>query len=211
MIGGLAGLSAATRAADFGLKPVILERGSEERYPCNSRFAGGVLHLTMVDMRAPPEQLLSTMLAATGELDSTIGGPSLSLTDTANHRRTLYGTIHRREMSTMLLTHDFPDPTAHSPRRQSTTTALQGLYALNGPLFLNRSESLAKRLAADVAGDDAERIQLAYRLLYAREPTSRETEIGLAYLGDSTGAERAAAWTQYAHVLLASNEFLFVD
>ncbi|MGE4220815.1 MAG: FAD-dependent oxidoreductase, partial [Alphaproteobacteria bacterium] len=68
--GGLAGLSAATRATDFGLKPLILERGSDERYPCNSRFAGGVLHLTMVDMRASPKELLDTMLAATAEKEA---------------------------------------------------------------------------------------------------------------------------------------------
>lgn len=160
--------------------------------------------------RLDVEAWRDSMLAATGELDLKIGGPSLSLTDAKNNRRTIYGTIHRREMSTMLLTHDFPDPTAHSPARQNTTTALQGLYALNGPLILNRAEALARRLARDEQ-DDAARIRLAYRLLFSREPSSRETEIGLAFLGESKDAARSAAWAQYAQVLLASNEFLFVD
>ena len=157
------------------------------------------------------ESWRDAMLAASGELDPAIGGPSVSLTAATNFRRTIYCTIHRREMSTTLLTHDFPDPTAHSPQRLSTTTALQGLYALNGPLLLNRAESLSKRLAADIPQGDAERIQFAYRLLFSRKPSPRETKIGLAFLGETTGPERATAWTQYAHVLLASNEFLFVD
>lgn len=153
------------------------------------------------------------MLSVTGELDQTLGGPALALTAKDNHRRTLYGLIHRREMSTMLLMHDFPDPTAHSPQRVSTTTSLQGLYALNGPLLLDRSAALAQRLLMlpDRDNSDLGRIELAYRLLFARKPTERESEIGLAFVGEAIGTERTAAWTQYAHVLLASNEFLYVD
>ena len=157
------------------------------------------------------ESWRDAMLSTSGELDPAIGGPSVSLTDAKNFRRTIYCTIHRREMSTTLLTHDFPDPTAHSPQRLSTTTALQGLYALNGPLLLDRAEALSKRLAADVPEGDTERIQFAYRLLFSREVTPLETEIGLAFFGETTGADRTTAWTQYAHVLLASNEFLYID
>lgn len=42
--GGLAGLTAANRCAEAGLKVALLEKGAEERYPCNSRFAGGFLN-----------------------------------------------------------------------------------------------------------------------------------------------------------------------
>ncbi|MFM9970444.1 MAG: FAD-dependent oxidoreductase [Burkholderiales bacterium] len=42
--GGLAGLTAANRCAESGLKVAVLERGAEERYPCNSRIAGGFLN-----------------------------------------------------------------------------------------------------------------------------------------------------------------------
>ena len=164
--------------------------------------------------RLQVEAWRDAMLAATRELDATVGGPPVSLTDPANYRRTIYGTIHRREMSTMLLTHDFPDPTAHSPQRVVTTTALQGLYALNGPWILDRSEALANRLARDVTGGESvesQRIHHAYRLLYSRDATRRETEIGLAFLNGATGEDRSTAWPQYAQVLLVSNEFLFVE
>ena len=161
--------------------------------------------------RLSVESWRDAMLSVSGDLDRTLGGPSVSLTDTANQRRTLYGTIHRREMSTMLLTHDFPDPTAHSPQRIVTTTTLQGLYALNGPLVLTRSEALARRLLAEQLTSDRERIALAYELLFTRRPSDRETQLGMEFLGETSGAARVNAWAQYAHVLLASNEFLFVN
>jgi len=151
------------------------------------------------------------MLSASGRIDLSMGGPSAALTEATNFRRTLYGTIHRREMSTMLLMHDFPDPTSHSPKRISTTTPLQGLYALNGPMLLDNSAALAERLAGELPADDAKRIRRAYTLLFNRDPTPREIEIAVSFLGESTGDLRLAAWTQYCHVLLASNEFLFVD
>ncbi|MFP6766002.1 MAG: DUF1553 domain-containing protein, partial [Planctomycetaceae bacterium] len=150
------------------------------------------------------------MLAVSGELDTTRGGPSVSLTDSDNHRRTIYGTIHRREMSTMLLTHDFPDPTAHSPRRITTTTTLQGLYALNGPLLLTRSAALAARLQTERPASDQDRISLAYQLLFAREPSVRETRLAMEFFEETAADARTQAWTQYVHVLLASNEFLFI-
>ena len=48
----------------------------------------------------------------------------------------------------------------------------------------------------------------AYALLFNRTPTQRETDLARAYLGEKPDA---AAWGRYAHVLLGSNEFLFID
>ncbi|MEQ9409266.1 MAG: PSD1 and planctomycete cytochrome C domain-containing protein [Fuerstiella sp.] len=156
------------------------------------------------------EQWRDAMLAASGQLDLTIGGASVALDAAGNHRRTLYATVHRREMSNVLLTHDFPAPTAHSEQRVHTTTALQGLYALNGPLLQAEADALVNRLQ-QAATDDTARIQLAYTLLYARAPTEQETALGLNFLGDSEGEQRVQSWQQYAHALLASNEMMFVD
>jgi hypothetical protein len=160
------------------------------------------------------EEWRDAMLAASGVLDFRDGGPSMELDGTNNHRRTLYGTVHRRDMSTTLQVHDFPDPTQHSPQRNSTVTALQGLYALNGPLLDQQSRALADRLMKESPGDTRCRIERAYRLLYSRSPTQREYQLALAFLGeeeDISDEEQTSRWQQYAHVLLASNELLFVD
>ena len=151
------------------------------------------------------------MLTATGVLDLTMGGQSVDLEDANNLRRTLYATVHRREMSTTLRIHDFPDPTQHSPMRSLTTTPLQGLYALNGPLLTQQSDALLDRLRTECGGDDQARIKRAYWLLYSREPTERELQLGRTFIGNTSGVEKTSAWKQYTHVLLASNELLFID
>lgn len=63
--GGYAGLSAAARAAQLGLKAVVLERGADELYACNSRVAGGVLHVSYNDPTTPPEALAKAMTEIT--------------------------------------------------------------------------------------------------------------------------------------------------
>lgn len=62
--GGIAGLTAANRAAQLGLRPVVLEKGKEERYLCNTRYTGGTLHVCMDDIMAGE----AAHLAAIGRL-----------------------------------------------------------------------------------------------------------------------------------------------
>lgn len=45
MGGGLAGLTAGARLAEQGVRVVVLEKGVDERYPCNARISGGVFHI----------------------------------------------------------------------------------------------------------------------------------------------------------------------
>ncbi len=63
--GGIAGLSAANRAAQQGLKVLVLERGTDERYLCNSRYSGGVLHIACHNAKDPPEKLMEVIKDAT--------------------------------------------------------------------------------------------------------------------------------------------------
>lgn len=61
--GGLAGLSAAASAAGRGARVVVLEQGEGVLYACNSRYAGGVMHLAFTDMGLSPGELTSRLLA----------------------------------------------------------------------------------------------------------------------------------------------------
>jgi fumarate reductase flavoprotein subunit len=67
---GLGGLSAANRAAELGLEALVLERGIEQQYLCNSRFSGGILHIAQHNVEEPAEQLTRVIEEATlGECD----------------------------------------------------------------------------------------------------------------------------------------------
>lgn len=65
--GGLAGLSAANRAAEGGLAVLVMERGAEPDYFCNSRIAGGLLHVAFRDMTRPAEEIRASVADSVGE------------------------------------------------------------------------------------------------------------------------------------------------
>lgn len=163
--------------------------------------------------RLDVEPWRDAVLAATGALDDRLGGPSTPLEDPANVRRTLYGKIVREEQNAMLRLFDFPEPSSHSPGREPTTTPLQQLFVLNGPLFQQQATRLAELIQSAPAADDAAQIDLCYSKLFQRAPTTSEAERGLAFLRSlqEDGASPQDAWSSYCHALLSLNELLLID
>jgi hypothetical protein len=163
--------------------------------------------------RLTVEAWRDAMLSAAGRLDLTVGGTSMDPQDPKERRRTVYSAVSRLELNRMLALFDFPDPNIHADRRLETTTPLQKLFVLNSPFMVSLATHLAERLRKEVAGDDdaadRRRIDRAYRLLYGRPAAEKEVTLGLAFLRQ--GDDRPARWQQYAHVLLAANEMLFLD
>ena len=153
------------------------------------------------------------MLIVTGELDRSLGGDDRELSDVAHRRRTIYGTIRRRELTDILRLHDFPDPVSHSGSRTPTTTPLQQLFVLNSSLMQSRAEALSRRVRIEGLSDVSEQVRLAYRWLFTREPTVDETNLGVEFLkvSQADGSTLEVAWRQYAQALLASNEFQFIE
>ena len=156
--------------------------------------------------RLEVEQWRDALLAVSGELDLSLGGPAVELAQASNHRRTLYGLVKRRELSDILRLHDFPDPITHSPSRIPTTTPLQQLFTMNSPLMQAQARALEKRLAA-ARSDPFGRVELAYQLALGRPASPSEHTVAARYL-EMAGEQR---WTEYLQVLLGSNEFLFLD
>jgi fumarate reductase flavoprotein subunit len=68
--GGFAGLCAAVRGAELGLSTAVLEAGTDERYLCSSRWAGGIFHVSYHDVKLSPDELLAAINRQTnGETD----------------------------------------------------------------------------------------------------------------------------------------------
>jgi fumarate reductase flavoprotein subunit len=63
--GGLAGLAAALRAAELGLRAIVLEQGAGEKYLCNSRITMGVFQVALHDMLGGAESLRAAIDEAT--------------------------------------------------------------------------------------------------------------------------------------------------
>jgi hypothetical protein len=75
--------------------------------------------------------------------------------------------------------------------------------------MMQRADDFAERLRNE-APDDASRIERAYELLFSRAPTEEETRLALKFF-DVPEEKRELRWSQYAQVLLASNELLYLD
>lgn len=155
-------------------------------------------------------------LAVSGQLDLSAGGPSRAVDDPANVRRSLYVTVAREELHPVLRMHDFPEASAHSPRRLPTTTPLQQLYVLNAPWMQQQAEAVRVRLTQ--LADDNQRIEACYHLMFARSPTDVERQLAVEFLNVDTNADaekiavlRDSQWRHYLHALLGLNEFHFVD
>jgi hypothetical protein len=158
--------------------------------------------------RLDVESWRDAMLAVSGSLSREVGGPPRDLGDAGNGRRTLYGTVKRRELNDLLRLYDFPDPTTTSAGRVATTTPLQQLFVLNSPFVQQQADALARRLKAEVPAGGGARVRRAYALLFGRPPSDAEARLAADFL---TGPGSDPEWAQYAQVLLGSNEFLFVD
>jgi succinate dehydrogenase/fumarate reductase flavoprotein subunit len=64
--GGFAGLCAAVRGAELGLRTAVLEAGTDDAYRCSSRWAGGIFHVSYHDVKLLPDALLAAINRQTG-------------------------------------------------------------------------------------------------------------------------------------------------
>ena len=92
---------------------------------------------------------------------------------------------------------------------------------LNSDLVAQSSERMADSLLARSDADDGQRLADLYLLVYARLPADTERTRDLALLDkfdtaaanqepDST-KRRRQAWARLCHVLLAANEFIYLN
>lgn len=167
------------------------------------------------------ESLRDSLLVAAGRLDETLGGPSVSLTESPfATRRAVYGFIERQNLPAFFRTFDFANPNTHTPERPQTTSPQQALFLMNSPFVLEQAIHLADR-SAKAEGSDADQMRVAhlYRLALGREPTAEEMIEAVEYLHSGQSAPQdnnddvppLTPWEQLAQVLLMSNEFAFVD
>jgi hypothetical protein len=163
--------------------------------------------------RLDVEAWRDAVLAVCGNAEQTIGGPSLSLDDANNRRRTLYAAVSRHELNPTLRLFDFPDPNLTSERRVITTVPMQQLFVLNSEFMVRQAKALAARVLSEPLADDGARVDRVYRWVLGRAPHEHERQLARDFLsGAPAGTEiKLTSWEQYAQALLSTNEFVFVD
>ncbi len=183
--------------------------------------ADNVLLWRMNVTRLDAESVRDAVLAVSGQLDRTMGGPSVKhfiqgpgihRTPKVDylafdpdrpgaHRRSVYRFIFRTVPDPFMDALDCPDASQFTAVRPVSVTALQALALLNDPFMVRMSEHFAKRVAS--AGDARAQMRPAYRLALGRDPRPHE-ETALADFARRHGLANAC------RVLLNCNEFVFV-
>jgi len=174
--------------------------------------------------RFPPRRLegevvRDAMLAVSGQINLTVGGPSFrsfdALTFPANayvpadkpgpefNRRTVYRMNVNSGKEPLMDAFDCPDPSVKTPRRGVTTTPLQALALMNNSFVQRQAGYLAERALTESKQDLPAAVQTAYRLALGRPATRPEAKRALA-----AAKERGLANVCWA--LLNSTEFIYV-
>ena len=174
--------------------------------------------------RLEAEMVRDALLAVSGRLDLTTGGTLVDWkndeyvpTDTVSAesaRRSVYLPIVRDRVYDVFTLFDFANPSVGTAKRTPTVVSHQALFFLNSPLVKSSASALATRLLAET-GDDEQRLRSAYQRCYNRDPLPAEKARGLQFLEQNQGAGgpegRLQAWSAYAQILMAANEFLYRD
>jgi len=178
--------------------------------------------------RLTAEEVRDSVLALSGQLDLTMGGPpAVQFIDhgdatfnpggnpafldyehfdpdaPAAHRRAIYRFLFRTVPDPFMDALDCPDGGAFTPVRSVSTTALQALAMMNDRFLIRQCEHIATRLARANPTPEAQ-VEAAFHLILLRGARESERAKFATYI-QRHGLANAC------QLLLNSNEFLYLD
>lgn len=172
--------------------------------------------------RLEAEAIRDAVLAVSGRLDRTMGGPSFQdfiidkpdhsphyeyeLADPEDprlHRRSVYRFIVRSQQQPFMTTLDCADPSMLVDRRNESLSALQALALLNNGFMLSHSAFYARRL--EQTGEPLEtQVRQAVTESLGRSPAAED-------LAELVTYAREHGLANLCRLLFNLNEFVFVD
>jgi Protein of unknown function (DUF1553)/Protein of unknown function (DUF1549) len=175
--------------------------------------------------RLEAEPIWDSILAAAGNLDTSLGGPSFDIEarnprgrggprmgegEARTNRRGAYiirGFSTSREVTpNFLQSFDVDDGRAPCPVRTQTVTAPQSLFMMNSPEIEKASAMFAERLKKESGGDLNKAVDLAYRIAFSRPPSTGEKEKALAIVGANLDRLKNLAW-----LIFNLDEFIYIQ
>ncbi len=186
-------------------------------------------------IRLEGEPLRDSLLALSGRLNPEMGGPGVFpsvssevLSTGSTHkwgtspedqqwRRTIYVFQRRSLLLPLVEVFDGADLVNTCPRRSNTTIAPQALALFNSEFTRSESYHIAERVQKEAFGDPAAQIERAYRLILSRPPTTKQKTLTQEFLKKQGTLYGKGSYTplkalaDLCHVLINSNEFLYLD
>ena len=185
--------------------------------------------------RLESEIVRDSVLAVSGSLDRTAGGPPVEITNPADglsepkaaptatspNRRSIYLFARRVYPLKFMEIFDAPIMPVNCTQRMNSATVLQSLAVLNSEFLFAQSDKFAARVRESAGPGIEEQIAFAFQLAYARQPTSEELAKSIAFLADQQrilvspefqeDKAQQQALADLCHMLLSSNEFLYLE
>ncbi len=196
------------------------------------------LHWRFEPRRLEAEEIRDAMLFVSGQLDETMGGPSLPpglnfklarqnkdlrkriATASRNTRRSLYLPVIRSGLFDMFNVFDFANPAMVRGSRVTTTVAPQALFMMNSDIMWEASDAAARRFMR-LSPRDEQRVRHLYESACGRTPTAAEAQRLLRFLAaykDQTAndesdpaAREHSSWQAVCRVMFSSSEFVYVQ
>ncbi len=181
--------------------------------------AGAALLWRYPARRLEAEALRDSILAISGKLDLTMGGPGFDLFKANTNyvrvyepredfgpeqfRRMIYQHKPRMRADGVFAAFDCPDAGQTQPRRPVSTTPLQALNLLNSQFILQQAEFFAQRLAREAGDDPGAQVRLAFVIAFARPPENAETAASIELI-------RAHGLPAFCRALFNANEGVYV-
>ncbi len=176
--------------------------------------------------RLEAEALRDSILAVSGKLNPTMGGPGIypridpSVIATGSRprwpleareqndvwRRSVYIFVKRSVLLPLIEVFDCPVTTVSAPMRSVSTVSPQALALLNNEFVLQQAGYLAERVAREAGPDRKAQTVRGFQIALNRDPSAREMEWSLEFLGKQHTPLR-----DFCHALMNLNEFLYVD
>jgi mono/diheme cytochrome c family protein len=169
--------------------------------------------------RLEAEGIRDSVLAVSGNLDRTPGGPSFYLHEVdrenvyhyqpkekfspAETRRMVYAFKVRMEQDGIFGSFDCPDGSLVMPKRSVSTTPLQALNLFNSRFILDQSETFAARLRKEAGDDTAAQVRQAWQLAFNRSPEKSEAKQAVEFA-------KAEGLPAFCRAVQNANEFLFI-
>jgi hypothetical protein len=166
----------------------VYQQGSETNAEYEAKDPNNRLLWRANIRRLDFEGMRDSLLVFTDQLDRTIGGKPVNLTDEPySYRRSVYGYIDRGNLPELMQHFDFSDPDMPNSKRSTTVVPQQALFLMNSSMAVDVARKLAARPEITKSFDNDEKVRWLYRILFQRLPRPDELAMAREFRHQITG------------------------
>jgi dsDNA-binding SOS-regulon protein len=210
-------------------RSVVPDKKAKEQDPANTWLS----HYPIRRLEA--ENIRDAVLAASGQLNKTMLGPSVPVHINpfmngrgkpavsgpldGNGRRSMYIAVRRNFLDPMMMNFDRPNPATTFGKRTATNVPSQSLMMMNDPFVMVQAEEMAKKLLAEKIPAFENRIAWIYERCFSRKPNKEETRDAALFIEQLEKTHTAkgkdnnnetTVWKDYIHALFNMKEFIYL-